>query len=187
MAKKGKGGGGGGKNTARNFMAPFMVLAFGSIALFIALVMFVMALAQLDTAITTVSAYAEQVSLPQIMGVWGIIFFLALIGVGIGLVLGGGIIQARRAAGGDWMQIIMGFILAAVGAVFAIIMFTITSGELHTAYLAANASVNKTAFAGLLSIMGIFGTIIWLAFAGAATSGIVGAGVGSYKNIKGMW
>lgn len=175
----GKGGGGG------NQWMGFMVTVFGGVLLLISLIMFGIAIAQLDTSITSAGTYTEQVGVTSIMGIFGLVVFLVLTGSGLAAVTGGSVMTWKRTVGGGWMDVFLAFIMGTVSLVISLIVFGITQNQLHTAYVAANATVNKASFTGLLSIMGIFGVVFFLAYIGTGLSAIAAAGYGGYKNLKG--
>jgi hypothetical protein len=80
---------------------PFMLVIYGAIAIVIALVMFGVALNQLTTSINSVnstSAYAIMFpGLSSVMGVFGIVIFITLVGSGLAMIGGGayGMIKGR--------------------------------------------------------------------------------------------
>ncbi len=80
---------------------PFMLVIYGSIAVVVALVMFGVALTQLTTNIQTVNAssvYANMFpGLASVMGVFGMVIFITLIGSGLAMIGGGayGMIKGR--------------------------------------------------------------------------------------------
>lgn len=181
--KRSYSGGGGGNNPA----APLITQVFGGVMMLIALVLYGIALGQLDTAYTAAETYTEQVGLTDIMGIFPMVIFLVIVGVGIAALAGGSIMGWKRAMSGGWTAVFMSFVMGVVGLVIALILNTLIQGQLNTVYTtAANVSetVNIASFPGLLSIMTIWGMVIFIALISSGISGIVAAGVGGYKQIK---
>ncbi len=86
------------------------------------------------------------------------------------------------------MDAFLSFAMGAVSLVIALIVNTLVQAQLHTTYTtAANVSetVNIASFPGLLSIMSIFGMLIFLTLIGSGISAIVAAGWGAVKQVKG--
>ncbi len=80
---------------------PFGVIIMGVIAVIIALVMFNVALNQLDTAMTSVNATTNNFpGLYDVMGIWGMVLFIVLMGAGIGMIGGGAYAVVRPHLGG---------------------------------------------------------------------------------------
>ena len=77
---------------------PFGLVVLGAISIVIALVMFGVALTQLDTAMTTANTTTNTMTgLYDIMGIFGIVIFIAFMGVGLGS-MGAGAYAAIRGA-----------------------------------------------------------------------------------------
>jgi len=179
--KKGGGGGGGQSSIA----APLIASVFGGVSMLAALIMFAIGIGQLDTAYTAAATYTEQVGLTDIMGVFGMVIFLLFIGVGLAGLTAGGYMGYKRSAGGGWNEIFMGIVMGTVALVIALILNTIVQGQLNTAYVAANATVNLASFPGMLDIMTVFGMVIFISFIGSGAAAVIGSGVGAYKKLKG--
>ena len=180
--RKSSGGGGGGGMSGG--AAPLIANIFGAVMMLIALILFGVAIDSLDTAYTAAGTYTEQVGLTDVMGIFGLVVFLVIVGVGIAALGAGSVMSWKRAQSGGWMGVFMAFVMGVVGLVIALLLNTIIQGQLHTAYLAANATANVASFVGLLDVMTIWGMIIFISLISSGIVGIVGAGVGGYKNLK---
>lgn len=185
MKRKNRGGGSN-SNFIRNHMGGFMSIIFGCIAIFIAIIMFQIGLAQIDTAYTAAATYTEAVGYDETVGVVPLILFLVFMMVGLGAVAGGAVMQAVKAIRGGWTEVFMGVIFGTVSFVIALIMNGIIATQLHAAYVAANATTNIANFSGLLSVMGVFYLVIFWVIIGAGISSIAASGYGAYKNIRGQ-
>ena len=80
--KRSGGGGGGGGGKSGQWMG-FMAIIMGIVALIINLIMFVVGIGALDDAYTAAATYTEQTGLTDIMGIWGMVIFVALVAAGI--------------------------------------------------------------------------------------------------------
>ena len=79
------------------------LIIFGVIAIIVSLVMFTVAVEQLDTVISTADSTAnEMAGLVDIMGVYGILFWVVISGAGLMMLGFGtyGVIKSRRSSGG---------------------------------------------------------------------------------------
>ncbi len=90
-------------------MRPVMMIITGAICLIVSLVMFIVALAQLTTGIGTVGAIGSHVfpGLASVMGVFGLVVFMTMIGAGLALIGFGTVRQIRgggKSAGGGGRQ-----------------------------------------------------------------------------------
>ncbi len=177
--------GGGGKGVMGGSMAGFMVTILGGVAMLIALIMFGIGIGQLDAAYTSAATYTEQVGLTSIMGIWAMVIFLILIAAGLAALGVGSYMQIKKATTGGWMDVFLVFIMGSVGLIIALILNTIIQGQLHTAYVTANATVNKASFPGMLSIITVFGMVIFLSLMGAGIAQISGSFYGTYKHLSG--
>jgi len=177
--------GGGGSNTKMGQWTGFMAIIMGAVALLVCLIMFGIGIDALDDAYTSAASYTEQVGLTSVMGIWGLVIFIVFMAAGIAALTGGSVINWKRATSGGWMDVFMVAIMGAVTLVISLILNTTIQGQLHTAYLAANATVNKAQFSGLLNIMTIWGMVIFLALMAAGISQLAGAAYGSYKHLAG--
>lgn len=175
------GGGGGGNGKWFGFIAIIM----GIVAMIVNLIMFGIGIDALDDAYTAAATYTEQVGLTSIMGIWGMVIFLVFMAAGLAALTGGSIVNWKKGTSGSWMDIFMVAIMGGVTLVIALILNGIVQSSLHTAYIAANATTNKAQFAGLLSIMTVWGMVIFLALMAAGISQIAAAGYGSYKHLAG--
>ena len=158
---------------------------FGSVSLLVCLIMFGIGIQQLDTAYTAAGTYTEQVSLQSIMGPFGMVIFLAFMMLGLGAVVGGGYLNIKRGLGGGWTEILMLAIFGGITLVISLIMFGIINTQLHTAYTTANGTTNIASFVGLLSVMGVWGVVIFVSMIGSALAQFGFAGFGAYNRIKG--
>lgn len=183
--KKHSGGGGGGRGGGSGQWMGFMAIIMGIVALIICLIMFTIGIGALDDAYTAAATYTEQVGLTDVMGLWGMVIFLVFVAAGIAALTGGAVIQWKKGANGSWMDVFMVAIMGGVTLVIALILNGIAQSQLHTAYVAANDTVNKAAFTGLLSIMTIWGMVIFICLMGAGISQIAAAAYGSYKHLAG--
>lgn len=183
MKKSRRRGGGGGGNSGR--WMGFIAIVMGIVAMLICLIMFNIGIGALDDAYTAAATYTEQVGLTDVMGIWGMIVFIIFASAGVAALTGGAVVQWKKATGGGWMDVFMVFIMGGVTLVIALILNGVIQGALHTSYVTANACTNIASFSGLLSIMTIWGMVIFLALMGAGISQLVGAAYGSYKHLAG--
>lgn len=181
--RKKRNSGGGGNSTGP--WGGVILTVFGAIALLVALIMFGIGIGQLDTAITNAASYTEMTSLDDIMGIFGLVIFLAFMVLGLGGIGGGAYVNLRQRMGGSWMDLIMLAIMGGVSIVIALIMNNIILTQLHAAYTIAACTTNVADFVGLLDIMGIFGMVIFISLIASAVVQIGGAGFGAYKKVKG--
>lgn len=179
---KGKSISSGGTN--RSAVAGLIGQVIGGAFILFALILFAIGIDQLDTAYTAAGSYTEQVGLQDIMGVWGMILFLVFVGCGITVIAGSSVYNFVKTISGGWMQAFLSFAMGVVGLVIALILNTLVQGQLHTAYVAANATANKASFSGMLDIMTVFGMLIFLVLIGSGVSGIVAAGWGAVRNVR---
>lgn len=156
----------------------------GGAFLLLALILFGIAIGQLDTAYTSAATY-DQVGLTDIMGIWGMLLWLVFVGVGIGVIAGGSIYNWIKTMGGGWMEAFMSFAYGAVALVIALILNTVVQAQVNTAQVAINATTNIANFPGLYNISRIFGMLIFLTLVGSGVSGIVAAGWSATKAIRG--
>ena len=181
-SKKGGGGGGGRSNS----MSGFLLIVFGCVAMLVCLIMFGIAIGSLDDAMTTAATYAtEMPGLVSVMGIWGLVIFLAFMTAGLGALAGGTYVSIKGRMGGGWMDMLMLAIMGGVTIVIALVMNGLIISQLHTAIQTANTTVNVASFTGLVSLMGIFGMVIFLSLMAAGLAMITGAAWGSYKKVKG--
>lgn len=182
--KKSGGGGGGGSGKAGQWMG-FLAIVMGAVAMLVCLIMFNIGIGALDDAFTAAATYTEQTGLTDVMGIWGMIIFIIFMAAGIAALTGGSVVQWKKATTGGWMDVFMIAIMGGVTLVIALILNGSIQSALHTAYVTANATVNKAKFSGLLDIMQIWGMVIFLALMAAGISQIAGAAYGSYKHLTG--
>ncbi len=180
-------GGGGRSNTSTGWLG-FIAIVFGTVALLICLIMFGIGLDTLDTAYTSAATYTEQVGLTSVMGIWPLILFIIFMAAGLAAVGAGSYVNVKKALTGGWMDIFMVVIMGTVSLVISLLMNTTIQSQLHTAYVDAS-NVSKTAniasFSGLLSVMTIWGMVIFLALMASGLSQLIGAAYGSYKHLAG--
>lgn len=179
------GGGGGGVGVMGSRWGGFLAIVMGCVAVLICLIGFNIGIGQLDTAYTAAATYTEQVGLTDVMGIWALIIFIIFMAAGLAALTGGSVIQWKKATTGGWMDVFLVAIMGTVTLVIALILNGTIQGALHTAYLTANATVNKANFSGLLNIMTIWGMVIFLALMGAGISQLAAAAYGSYKHLAG--
>lgn len=160
-------------------------LVFGTVALMICLIGFGIVLSSLDTAYTTAATYSEQVGLTDVMGIWPMVLFVIFMMVGLGMIGGGAFISYRKASGGNWMGIFMAIIGAVVAVVIGVIMFGTVNTQLHAVAVAINATTNVASFSGLVSIVSIWGMVIFIVIMMAAAGSLAGAIIGGYRRVKG--
>ena len=163
----------------------FMAIVMGAVALLVCLIMFGIGIDALDDAYTAAATYTEQVGLTDVMGIWGLVIFIVFMAAGLASLTGGSVVQWKKATTGGWMDVFMVAIMGGVTLVIALLLNGTIQTQLHAAYVTANATVNKAQFAGLLSIMTIWGMVIFLALMGSGISQIAGAAYGSYKHLSG--
>ncbi len=167
-------------------MTGFLMIVFGCVAMLVDLIMFGIAIGSLDTAMTTATTYSSEMpGLSSVMGIWGLVIFLAFMALGIAALAGGTISTIRGKAGGSWMDMLMLSIMGGVTIIIALVMNGVILTQLHTAIQTANTTVHKAQFVGLVSIMGVFGMVIFLSLMAAGLAMIGAAGFGGYKKIKG--
>lgn len=176
--------GGGGSGRASQWMG-FLAIVMGAVAVLVCLIMFGIGIDSLDTAYTAAATYTEQVGLTDVMGIWGLVIFIVFMAAGLAALTGGSVIQWRKATTGGWMDVFMIAIMGGVTLVIALLLNGTIQTQLHAAYVTANATTNKASFSGLLSIMTIWGMVIFLALMGAGLSQLAGAAYGSYKHLTG--
>lgn len=177
--------GGGGRG---NQWIGFIAIVFGTVAMLICLIMFSIGLDTLDTAYTSAATYTEQVGLTSVMGIWPLILFIIFMAAGLGAMGAGAYVNVRKALGGGWMDVFMVVIMGTVSLIIALLMNTTIQSQLHTAYAdAANTSktVNIASFAGLLSVMTIWGMVVFLSLMATGLSQLAAAAYGSYKHLAG--
>lgn len=180
-----RGGGGGGKS---NGWSGFITIVFGTVALLICLIMYGIGLDTLDTAYTTAATYTEQVGMTSVMGIWPLVLFIVFMAAGLAAVGAGTYSNVKRAMGGGWMDIFMVVIMGTVGLIISLLMNTTIQAALHTVYV-DSACTTKTAniaqFSGLLSVMTIWGMVIFLTLMASGIGQISAAAYGSYKHLTG--
>lgn len=184
MAKHRRSGGGGGGGNKGMAMLSFFGTIIAGIVILVNLIVFGIALSSLDTAITTAGTYTEQVGVGQVLGSMGMVVFVVFMVAGIAVLSGAAFVATKKAMSGGLTDILMGAISGGISIVVAFIIYGLTQSQLHTAYLAANATVNKTQLAGLVTIIPIFGIVLAVLFVSAGIAPLVGAGVGGYKAVK---
>lgn len=183
MPYRRKRGGGGSSNMGQ--WTGFLAIVFGAVAMLVCLIMFGIGIDALDDAYTAAATYTEQTGLTDVMGIWGMIIFIVFMAAGIAALTGGSLINWKRATTGGWMDVFMVAIMGGVTLIIALLLNSTIQSSLHDAYVTANATVNVAEFAGLLSIMTIWGMVIFLALMGAGISQIGAAAYGSYKHLAG--
>lgn len=162
------------------------MIVFACIAMLVCLIMFGIAIEQLDAQITSAATYTEQVSLQAIMGISGIIIFVLFMALGLGALTGGTIINIRQASGGNWLDIVMLAIMGGITLVVAIIMNGTIQSQLHTTIGTVNATANyATYFEPVQTIMTVFGLVIFVSLLGAGIVQIGGAAVSGWKKVRG--
>ena len=179
--KSGGGGGGGGGSMWGGSLA----IIFGAVALVICLITFGIAIGQLDTSITTAATYTQMVGLDDIMGVFGMVIFIAFMALGLGGLVGGSIMQWQKSMSGSWSDLFMVAIMGGVTLVVALVVNTIALAQLDTAMTTVNSSTNYAAyFTGLFNIMGVFGMVIFVSLIGASLAQFAGFGIGAYRKLR---
>lgn len=177
--------GSGTRNTVVNNFSGLLGTIFGGITILICLISFGIAIGQLDTAYTAAGGYDGQVGLTDVMGIWGMVLFVVFMAVGLSAVAGSSAMQWAKITKGGWMEIFMGVIMGAVGIVIALIINGLVQAQLHAAQVAVNATANVASFSGLVSIMTIWGMVIFLVLVGSGVSSLVASAVGGYRKIRG--
>lgn len=161
------------------------LIIFGAVGMLVALIMFVIAIGQLDTAITAAKTYTYMTSLDDIMGIFGLVTFLAFMLLGIGGISGGAYLNIKSRLGGGWMDLLMLAVMGGITIVISLIMNGIILAQLDTAYGTANVTTNVADFVGLLDVMAVFGMVIFLVLMAGGLSQVGGAGFGAYKRVAG--
>lgn len=175
------GGGGGGGNQWMGFIA----IIFGAVAMLICLIMFGVGIGALDDAYTEAAGYVDQVGLTDVMGIFGLVVFIAFMSAGIASLVGGAYIQWKKATTGGWMDVFMVAVMGGVTLVICLLLNTTIQSQLNTAIVTVNATVNIAEFSGLYDVMTVWGMVIFLALIGAGLSQLAAAGYGSYKHLSG--
>lgn len=176
----------GGSGNSMSMWGGSLAIIFGSVAIVICLIAFGIAIAQLDTSLTTAISYPHMPGLAAIMGVYGMIFFIAFMALGLGGLVGGTVMNIKQGLGGSWNVLFILAVSGAVTMVITLVVFGITLTQLNTAMGTVNATANyATYFTGLYSIMGVWGLVIFVSMTGAALAQFAGFGVGAYRKFKG--
>ena len=178
-------GGGGQSAMGKSAVVGLMSQVIGGAFILFALILFGIAINQLDTSYTSAATYLGQVGLTDIMGMFGMVIFLVFIGAGISVVAGGAVYNFSQTIHGGWMQAFLSFAMGAVGLVIALILNTISQTQLQAAGVTINGTTNIANFSGLYDVWTIFGMLIFLVLIGSGISGVVAAGVGAIRNIRG--
>lgn len=180
--------GGGSRGGGLSNWGGFVSIIMGAVAMLVCLITYSIALDNLDTAYTTAATYTEQVGLTSVMGIWPLVLFMIFMAAGLAALGGGAYVQAKKALGGSWVDIILVIVMGTVTIVIATLMNTTIQGQLHTAYTNAactTITANIASFSGLLNIMTIWGMVIFLTLMAAGIVPIGAAMYGSYKHLAG--
>lgn len=167
---------------------PFAAIVFGAVAMLICLIMYGIALDNLDTAYTAAATYTEQVGLTSVMGIWPLVMFVFFMMLGIGGLAAGSYTGTKAAMRGGWMDIFLGIVLGTVAIIIAVLMNTTIQAQLHTVYADAEnvtKTVNIGSFAGLLNTMTVFGMVIFLCLMFAGLAPIAGSVYGGIQRVRG--
>lgn len=79
----------------------FQKIVYGVVAILIAIILFGIIVTQLDTAMTTANSTTNTMTgLYDVMGIWGIVLWLAIVGSGMGLIVSGAVEGIRSKGGG---------------------------------------------------------------------------------------
>lgn len=175
---------GGGSRGTSGWGGTIMII-FGCVAMLVCLIMFTIAIGQLDEALTDAATYSYMTSLDDVMGIFGLVTFLAFMVLGLGAIGGGAYLNIKSRMGGSWMDLLMLAVMGGITIVIALIMNGIILAQLDTAYGTANVTTNVADFVGLLDVMAVFGMVIFLTLMAGGLSQVGGAGFGAYKRVKG--
>ena len=179
---KGGGGGGGGKTNA---WTGFIGVVMGGVALMICLIMYGIFLTNYDTAYTAAAGYTWQTGLTSIMGIWPMVIFLVVMAVGLAAVAGGTMMSVKKTLGGSWIDVFMGVVTGVVTLIIVIIIWGIVNTQFNTTAVAINATTNVASFSGIVSIIGIWPMITFLAMMASGIAQIGAAGYASYSHLRG--
>ncbi len=166
------------------FVSGLIGQVIGGTLMLFALILFGIAISQLDGAYTSAIAY-DQVGLTDIMGIFGMVLFLVFVGAGVAVLGGTAVYIYSKSVSGGWMGAFLGFAFATVGLVIALILNTILQSQLNTQQVAINALSNVSNFPGLYDISRIWGMIIFLSLLAPGIAGISGSVVGAIGKIRG--
>lgn len=174
-------GSAGGKST----MTGFLLIVFSCVLTIAALIIFGIAIGQLDTAITDASALtwsSSMTGLTSIMPLWGMVLFLLFMGAGLATLAGGAYVTIKGSMSGGWMGVMMLLIYGGVALVISLITNSLALTQLDTAMTTVNSTTNE--LTGTLDIMGIFGMVIFLSYIGAGMAMLVAAGISGFKKVR---
>jgi len=183
--KRSRGGGGGAMGVMQGPYGASMLVIMGAISMVISLIIFGISIQQLDTGITSALTYGWATGLPQTMGIFGMVFFLLFVGIGLGGLGGGALLNVKRAIRGGGSEIFISIVMGGVTLMIALIVFNMTLTQLNTAIGVVNSTTNyATYFTNTVSIMGVFGLVIFVTFVGAAIAQMVAGVFGIYKQAR---
>lgn len=179
--RKRSSGGGGGMGRA----LPIIGMVFGCVAMLVCLICFNIAVGTIDTTYTSAASYADQVGLTSVVGLAPLLVFLVFMAVGLAAIGGSAYMQLRSSMAGGWMDIFIGIVMGTAGIIIALILNNLIITQLHTVQVTVNATTNVANFSGIVSILTIWGMIIFLTILGGGLASLAGAGIGAYRRVKG--
>ncbi len=175
----------GGSGTVVQRWGGSMLIVFGCIAMLVCLIMFGIAIQQLDTQITNATTYTEMVSLTEVMGISGLIIFILFMALGLGSLAGGAYVNIKSRASGSWTDIVMLAIIGGVTLVIALIMNGTLVTQLHTTIGTVNSTTNyATYFKPVQTIMTVFGLVIFVSILMSGIAQIGFAVWGGYQRVR---
>lgn len=164
-------------------MSGVMMVIFGVVLLIADLIMYGIAVDQLDTAITTASTYsANMPGLASIMPLWGMILFLIFMALGIGSLVGGTAMSIRAQWGSGWMGMLMLAIMGGIVIIVSLVGNGLVVSQLETAIETTNQTTNT--MTGAVDIMGVFGMVLFLALMLPGVAMLGGAVYGGYRGVR---
>jgi hypothetical protein len=119
------------------------------------------------------------------MGIWPMVIFLVIMAVGLAAVAGGTMVSIKKTLSGGWMDIFMGIVTGVVTLVIVVIIWGIVNTQFNTTAVAINATTNKASFSGIVSMIGIWPMITFLAMMASGIAQLGAVGVRGYKSLKG--
>jgi len=178
-------GGGGGGGSKGNTWTGFIGVVMGGVALMVCLIMYGIFLTNYDTAYTAAGGYSWEVGLTSIMGIWPMVIFLVIMSVGLAAVAGGTMLSIKKTLSGGWVDVFMGIVTGVVSLIIVVIIWGIVNTQFNTTAVAINATTNKASWSGLVSIIGIWPMITFLAMMASGIAQIGAAGYASYQHLRG--
>lgn len=191
MARKRRrsGGGGGVRSIGGGIWGGPLMQIMGAVVLVICMIVFGLTIQSLDTGITSAAAYSWATGLASTMGVFGMVFWLVFVGAGLAAVGGGAYVNIKKGmamggVGGTAMLVVFG----GVSILIMMIVNNLALAQLNTSIGVVNSTTNyATYFTGVVSIMGVFGLVIFVTLAGSSLSQFAAAFYTGFKSVKSLF